>query len=236
MNEKVTKIFSKLVLSDKKMKIKLLGDSITHGVGGTGFLQNGEDIAEGFKRNPDGYCWAKQFKEYMEEHYNCTVTNNACTGTKIEFIIENFNTLVDEDDDIVFCTIGTNNRSQYFTDAPKRTKKEQMELVYNNILTLSKMFKETKKDVIFVANIPASPKNEKDGENYWRILHMNDINDLYLKASFECDFPFISLYKEFLSYCDMKDISIDSLLDDGLHPNDKGYDIMFKLIMKETGL
>ena len=237
MNTAIAKIMSKVVLSERTVKIKLLGDSITHGVGGTGFEQNGEPIAAGFARNKDGYCWAKMFKEYMESQFNCTVTNNACTGTKIEFIIDHFNELVDKDDDIIICTIGTNNRSQYFTDAPKRTRREQMEMLYNNIIKLHGMFKDSAKDVIFVANIPASAKNEKDLADFWRIIHMNDVNDLYMKASAVCNFPFISMYSLFLEYCDVKGINFESLLcDDGLHPNDEGYDVMFTLIMRALGI
>ena len=37
-------------------KIKLLGDSITHGVGGTGYCTNGEVIVDNYARNPNGYC------------------------------------------------------------------------------------------------------------------------------------------------------------------------------------
>ena len=65
---------------------------------------------------------------------------------------------------------------------------------------------------------------------------MCDVNDLYLKASFEYGFPFISMYNAFMNYCEMKNITVDSLLKDGLHPNDEGYDVMFKLIMDEIGI
>lgn len=236
MNKDIAKIMSKVVLAERTVNIKLLGDSITHGAGGTGFEQDGEPIVEGFARNKDGYCWAKLFKEHMESQYDCTVTNNACTGTTIEFIIDNFNQLVGSEDDIVICTIGTNNRHQHFTDAPKHTKREHMEEFYRNIIKLYDKFQEAGKDVIFVANIPASAENEKDGSDYWRIFHMNDVNDIYMKASVVCNFPFISMYSKFLEYCDLKGITVDSLLADGLHPNDDGYDVMFKLIMKELGI
>ena len=64
---------------------------------------------------------------------------------------------------------------------------------------------------------------------------MNDVHDLYVKASIECGFPLIRLYTLFMKYCEQRDIVIDSLLADGLHPNDAGYDVMFKLIMDEIG-
>ena len=236
MNKDAAKIFSRVVLARDTVKIKLLGDSITHGVGGTGFCQNGEAFIEGFARNPDGYCWANRFKARMEQRYNCKVVNNACTGTNIEFVIKNFSTLVDEDDDIVLCTIGTNNRHQGFKYAPKHTKQEHMAAFYEKILVLADMFKEAKKDVIFVANIPASEKNEQDGADYWRIFHMNDVHDMYLKASLELGFPFISMYNAFCDYCKKENVTVDSLLGDGLHPNDKGYDVMLSLIENELGL
>ncbi|MBQ2376785.1 MAG: hypothetical protein II297_00125, partial [Clostridia bacterium] len=121
-------------------------------------------------------------------------------------------------------------------NGPKHTKQEHMDIFYNSILKLYDMFKVAKKDVIFVANIPASAENEKDGQDYWRIFHMNDVNDLYMKASVACGFPLISMYSLFLEYCELKDIRVDSLLGDGLHPNDAGYDVMFKLMLKALGI
>ena len=236
MNRDAAKIFSKVVLSEKKIRIKLLGDSITHGVGGTGFKQSGGVIVDGYARNPDGYCWANEFKEYMESEFNCEIINNACTGTNIEFIINNFEKLVSKDDDIVLCTIGTNNRHQYFKDAPKRSKEEHMTRFYNNIVKLGNIFKEKNIDFVFVANIPAAQANECDGEDYWRLFYMKDVNRMYLKASAEEGFPVISLYSLFVDYCESNGITVDSLLCDGLHPNNEGHRVMFKLLVKEIGV
>ncbi len=236
MNQSTTRLTAKLILPDHTIRIKLLGDSITHGVGGSGFQQDGEPITAGFARNPGGYCWANLFRDYMEAQYDCRVINNACTGTSIEFILHHFDELVSEDDDIILCTIGTNNRHQYFSTGEKHTKREHMEQFYRNILALHTKFLEAGKDVIFIANIPASASNELDGPDYWRIFHMNDVNDLYLKASVECGFPMISFYEAFMEYCEEYNITIDSLLADGLHPSNEGHRIMFRLLMRELGL
>lgn len=238
MNREIQKLFSQLIMSEKPVKIKLLGDSITHGVGGTGFVQNGEPIAAGFRRNPDGYCWAKQFKEHMESRYNCIVTNNACTGTTIQFISEHFDELVSADDDIIICTIGTNNRHQYHYEEPHRSADEQRQFVFHEINRLYDKFVAIGKaeQVVFMANIPASANDEKDGEGYSRLIHMPDIFELYTKASHERGFLMIPMYMLFMNYCEMRGISFDSLLADGLHPNDAGYDVMFKLLMDEIGM
>ena len=220
----------------KGMKIKLLGDSITHGVGGTGFCQNGEPIAHGFARNPEGYCWAKTFKEYVEKEYGAELQNNACTGTKIEFIIENFDTLVSEDDDLIICTIGTNNRHHLKETGYPRTREDMGEEFYNNVLKLNEMFNSRGKKVIFIANIPASEENERDRVEFWRVLHMDDINEIYKRAAKTAGFDFISMYDLMTEYTSSHGIKIDDLLCDGLHPSDKGYDVMFELIKAALGV
>lgn len=220
----------------RHVNIKLLGDSITHGVGGSGFEMNGDEICCGVRRNPDGYCWAKTFKEYMETQYDCTVTNNGIGGITIEFIIEHFDELVDEQDDLIICTIGTNNRHQYHADGPKRTYEQHKKRFYDFIFQLHGMLKAAGKDFIFVANIPAAASDELDGPTFWRIMHMNDIDELYKMAWCDLQFPFISLYDLFNAYCEEHDRTVDSLLMDGLHPNDEGYDVMFSLLKKELGV
>ena len=214
------------------LHVKLLGDSITHGVGGTGFCQDGEPIVREFARNPNGFCWAKLFKEHLERNYRCSVVNNACTGTRIEFIIDNFDTLVEDNDDFVICMIGTNNRHQYMNTGAQKTREEWGFAFYQNILKLNAMLMAKNKKVVFMANIPASAGNEKDGADYWRILHMNDINDIYKRASAQAGFSLVSLYDLFSEYIQEKGITVDALLTDGLHPNDDGYQIMYQLLVK----
>lgn len=52
----------------------------------------------------------------------------------------------------------------------------------------------------------------------------------------QCKIPLISLYNKFNEYCHTNNIEINTLLADGLHPNDAGYDIMFNIIMSEIGI
>ena len=98
------------------------------------------------------------------------------------------------------------------------------------------MFLETKIPVILMANIPASEKNEQDGADYWRILHMCDINDTYKKLAKESGATVVSLYDAFSEYCKENKIAVDSLLCDGLHPNDEGYKVMYNLIIRAFGV
>lgn len=236
MQNTPAQIMQRLLKEKPPPRIKLLGDSITHGVGGTGFQQNGDPIVESFARNPDGYCWAKKFAEYMDSVYGATVLNNACTGTNIQFVIKHFDTLVEAEDDLILCTIGTNNRHFYFKNGDKPSREALGKAFYENVLKLHQTFKDHGKSVIFMANLPAAASNEKDGKDYWRILHMDDINQIYKKAAETAGFPLISMYDLFSDYCKENALTVDELLCDGLHPNDRGYDVMFELLIKELAL
>lgn len=227
------KTISREIKAKRIARIKLLGDSITHGVGGTDFCQNGVQIVNGYSRNPNGYCWANLLKGYLESKYNCLVFNNACTGTNIEFIIGNYEKLVDKEDDFIICMIGTNNRHQLKSDGERQERESFAKDFYEKILLLNNRFKKENKTVLFMSSIPASKQNEEDGDVYWRILHMDDINAIYKAAFTKSNFLFVSLYDLFNEYLKENQITCDALLCDGLHPNDEGHRIMFELIRKE---
>lgn len=230
-------VFNKVLSSKENIRIKLLGDSITQGLGGVGFEQDGEPIVAGFARNPNGYCWANLFTKYMKEKYSAEVVNNACTGTDIQFIIKHFDTLVEESDDIIICAIGTNNRNYYhgqWVHTP--TREEYGEAFYNYILELNDMLKAKGKEVIFVANTPVRPRMEADGPTWIMLLHMDDINAIYKKAAEKAGFSLISLYERFNEYCDQNNVDPEPLYWDGGHPSDLGYDVIFKLMVEELKL
>ena len=231
MQKNVVDIFARVLKEKNEVKIKLLGDSITHGVGGTGWKQSGDIIVKGWAESPDGYSWANLLRDHMKEKYGATVVNKACTGTNIGFIIQHFSELVDSDDDLIVCTIGTNDRHQYFRSGEKPDKENFLKELYGRIKVMYDMFKNTGIPTIFVANIPASEKNERDGAEYWRILHMSDINESYKKLARECGASVLSLYDLFSDYCRENNACVDEFLCDGLHPNDKGYKLMFDLLV-----
>ncbi len=145
-----------------------------------------------------------------------------------------FDSLVSDDDDIIICTIGTNNRHQHRNEGVRRTREEQMRFVYEKILALNEKMKNSGKDYIFVANIPAD--NEEDTPDAWRIIHMNDIHNLYVKAACEHGFAFVDLYTLFSEHCEVHGRTVNSYLADRLHPTDEGYEVMYKLLMKEFGI
>lgn len=211
--------FSKII--QNPVNIKLIGDSITAGVGGTGYnatsTGGGEKIINQIYTNVLGYCWANLLKEYWESKFNCTVNNYGWSGIASQSIITYWNNLIKETDDIIICTIGTNDRA----DCANITEFiNKLEKIYLKAIQSSKQ-------IVFIANIPASIANETNGT---KNFHMEDVEHAIRYVTDKYNIPFVNLYKLFMDYCTYTGTTIDSYLSDGLHPNDAGYNVMFNLI------
>lgn len=234
-------------------RICLIGDSITQGLGSSGFQQydavidgktynvrgngpNNPNATSDYKIGEylwtsggrrwyealDGNGWAHLFKNYMNEKFKIIVRNFGMSGidsNDLKYFINNFMDTAYNFDCIVLM-IGTNDR-QY----------DNLESFYTNINDTIKTIKNYGKDLIIMACIPTSIENEKEFR-----IHMEDIYNTLRYVSCENKIPFISVYNLFIDYCSNKGITIDSLLSDGLHPNDKGYQVMFQLISNAMGI
>ena len=143
-------------------------------------------------------------------------TSNAATAS----------TRYSEDDDFVIMQYGTNDRHTLFT--PEQT--------YQNLVTAVNLVTETYgADVILMCSCPASEQYESS-ETVTRYFHMWDVRNAVAKASEHFLMPYIDNYDAFLRYADSHNLTIDELLADGLHPNDRGYKVMFENIMRTLGL
>lgn len=210
------------IFSGTNTKIKLVGDSITHGMGGTGFNQNGEYIGSFFGnkyyRNPNGYCWAKLFKDYLESKFSCSVTNNAVSGTSFKELNDAFTSLVSDSDDIVICMYGTNNR-------------DSLSSMPAWIQSVINKFNDLSVDLIIMTPISASVTDETKRTN-----HIEDMCNTIKKLCIKNNVVFVDTNQIMLDYCEYRDISIDTLLADGLHPNDNGHLILFNAVCKSLGI
>ena len=228
---KMIRDFSKLMLNG--CKVKLIGDSITAGQGGSNFnsdfnTSGGELITDkiwskSWYTNDTGHCWANSLRDYLTQKFGCTVKNFGCPGIGVDQMILAIDDLVREDDELVICMIGTNNRHNM-----------QLTEFYSKLKQIYEIITVTKgKKCIMMSCMPASVENELSSN---RIFHTEDIDNMYFKLSCEKNVEYISIYKEVMKYCDTKGIDVDTLLNsDGLHPNDNGYNVMFKIVCNALG-
>lgn len=238
---------------DYNYRICLIGDSITQGMGSSGFHQydaviNGVtyNVRGNGPNNPnatsdykigeylwtdggrrwyealDGNGWAHLFKNYMKEKFNIIVRNFGMSGINSGDLKNFINNFLDTkfNFDCIVLMIGTNNR-----------EKGSLESLYADMNDTIKTIKNYGKDLIIMACIPASIENEKTFR-----VHMEDVHNVLRNVSCENKIPFISVYNLFIDYCSNKGIKIDTLLSDGLHPNNEGYKVMFQLISNAMGI
>ena len=296
--------------SNRKIKIKLIGDSITQGAKGTGQDKSGKLILKSgisidksghtitvddgevgdkiseWYINVNGHCWANSLKAYLEKKYNCEVVNYGCGGFSSYNVINHIYELIEEDDDIIIVTIGTNDRTMIDTIHNKATS---IQTYTDNLQTIYDFCKGKGKKIIFMSNLPAGSRNEEaagempkspsealqyaskaafptTGDSskvyfdkstgiYWRWIqtggetisyayaevkhfHMEDVDAAINAFAYRNNIEYISMYQLFNDYCFMigEDAKIETYLADNLHPNDKGYDIMFYLLCKALGV
>ena len=226
--KQISDIASQLILSDRTLNVKIIGDSITAGVGGTGYATDGEIIYGAYRVNTSGHCWANSLKEYYESKFNVSVKNFGVSGRNSWDLLTNLGQIIHAEDDIIICMIGTNDRNNESRDGVLNSK----QTLYNNLKAIREYVKSRGKEIIFMSNIPASV----DNENLDKVFHMEDVDMVINKLASDYRFEYVSLYKLFIDYCKNNGVTIDSLLNDGLHPNDTGYDVMFYLVTNALGI
>lgn len=215
------------------VNIKIIGDSITAGVGGTGYNDTesggGDLIVSGRYENVTGYCWANLFKNFIEENYYCSVKNYGISGFDSANLVTFRSNLIQENDDIVIVCIGTNDRANASDSAWGGTKnvskiKRSLNAIYTYCLYRNKK-------VIFVSPIPAI-----NDSHITLARTASDIDHIFYQFAQEHNIEYVSMYKLMIQYLSDRQLDLNDYLDDGLHPNDSGYAMMFYLITNALGI
>lgn len=219
-------ILADLILTTEAKNIVLIGDSITHGMGSSDFAQSTDPDDFLFNagsfpqyRNYGVKCWGGMLKTYLEDKFNCSVTNNGASGATSQQLVDNWDAIVSADDDVIICMIGTNDRGRTLSNT------------YQNIVAIYERAQANGQRVIFMAAPPTSVENEAQ----FTVCHMEDIDNLYSYANNALNVGYVSIYKEFLNYCRDTGTEVDTLLADGIHPNDTGYRLMFEIVLEALG-
>ena len=65
---------------------------------------------------------------------------------------------------------------------------------------------------------------------------MEDVNHIISRFAEDNNLQYIDFFEPFYDYALARNIEIDELFADGLHPNDDGYYVMYRIFMKSIGL
>lgn len=94
-------------------KIKLIGDGITAGCGGSGYANAGKIFISNGNltryENLYGICWGNFLKYRLKKEKNIDVDNYGCSKYTSMLLLLSLDKLIKEDDEFVICMIGTND-------------------------------------------------------------------------------------------------------------------------------
>lgn len=226
-------IMMKIYNDEYPYVIKFIGDSIVAGYGGSNF--NNTEPGEGNLiygnnySNIKGYCWVNLMGQYLLDKFgHVEYYNYGVNGIGSDVLLSKMSTLINEDDNLIICAVGTNDRVEG-KDAYTGVTKD-LNSIYKNMVGIYTYAKRVGKEIIFISPIPSS-NDDEEGRTY----HTEDIANLYTKLSVEFGIEVIDMHKLWSEYLDEMDIPTDMLLCDGLHPNDEGYQIYFRKICRALG-
>ena len=132
-----------------------------------------------------------------------------------------------KEDDFVLIQYGTNDR---FTNTSANS-------TYTNLKSICEMLtKDYAAKPILLCSCPASETQETTSSSVTYYYHMKDVRNAIARLSADLGVPFVDNYGAYIKYAEQHDITINDLLVDGLHPNDKGYRVMYANIMETLGL
>ena len=211
------KVIGQNISGKKYTNIKLLGDSITDGYGGTNY--NGSQSSSP-STNTEGYCWANSFKDFLHDRYNINVINKGMYGTKASGIYNNITNVVSDTDDLVIYLTGTNDRVLSDLTSYKDSVKGIITYVKNKGV-----------DIIVMSGVPATEANDKNFAH-----SMQDMDDVVKIICSDTNTPFISMYQEYVNYCETHSVDITTTFYDHCHPNNLGYYIIFVSLCKKLYL
>ena len=211
------KVIGQNISGKKYANVKLLGDSITDGYGGTNY--NGSQSSSP-STNTEGYCWANSFKDFLHDRYNINVVNKGMYGTKASGIYNNITNVVSDTDDLVIYLTGTNDRVLSDLTSYKDSVKGIIAYV-----------KSIGADIIVMSGIPATEANDKNFAH-----SMQDMDDVVKIICSDTNTPFISMYQEYVNYCETHSVDITTTFYDHCHPNNLGYYIIFVSLCKKLYL
>lgn len=202
-------------------KVKLWGDSETAGVGGSGYSPNGDVIYGTYRVNADGHCYANEVKKYLEDNYGCTVVNYGISGLKSSQLVSNLDNLYSDDDDIIMCMIGTNDRKDSGGDVTLETN---LQVIYEYVMAKGKK-------IIFLSGNPVLDFDDQNGKYFT----MSKVNEIINKVCTKNGIDYIDIFSEVTDYIEARNNVLESYTVDGVHPNDIGHDVVAYLVLKKLG-
>lgn len=211
----------------KPLTIAFVGDSIIEGYGSSDYNggasgTSGHLIPNNVKtwyRNTGENCWVNKIINHLTTNYsNVVAVNNGIGGLRVSQVCANLPTIAVDDfgnkADVVIFSAGINDRNESDKD--------------NSITSCIKSTKDwcdrNNIQLIVLTNTPLM-NTVKPNNDY-------TVSSAIKKACKMYNIPCVDLFSNVIYYIEDKNISLASIMNDNLHPNDAGYEIIYRLVKK----
>ncbi|GKV69237.1 hypothetical protein NCCP2716_17350 [Sporosarcina sp. NCCP-2716] len=219
--------------SGRVTSVKLIGDSISAGMGADGFsvpedariiLKDGAYVYREASAEADS--WANAFRRYVQQPEfgqpgDIDFFNAGVSGKTAKWALERADLLLKPDEDVVFVMIGTNDRLIGSLEDYERTVRKLLEKA------------DAQSELLVVM---APPPSVNAIANYR--FAPESINNVLKRISLEKGYLFISQFDGMNTYlAEHPDVSYSDLMEtDSPHPTSRGYAVMWETIRQALKL
>lgn len=217
------------IRSKEKIDIFLCGDSITAGVGSSGYnTNNGALILTDtsnhsyYEANHISNSWANLFRRFITRlNSNNTFFNGGIEGKHVNFFEENKNAYITTNKDVIVCMLGTNDRGEY-------ENVEEFRVGYTEYLE----FLDSKCNFLIVMTpTPLNADYDKQ-ENFTQYEGVQAVREICKEKNYFLIDNYTNIYE--MAY--LKNFREIDIMSDSAHPNDKGYSLIWENIKTSLGL
>ena len=207
------------------MTIICFGDSITYGNwdpegGWVGRLRNYLDT-----KSLGAYEGADLYSKFYTLTYNQGIPGDTSTGLFARFETELIPRFNPDEETIILFAIGINDSRFYRSTGKHET---DLETFGQNIWDMWEIARGYSEDIAFIGLTPVD--EDRTNPLYWETdaVYKNEYIEKYDEVIREfCDYrkiPFIDIFSK------MKNMNLHELLEDGIHPNGKGYEVIEEIV------
>lgn len=222
--------FSRKLEAGEIKNIKMIGDSITVGVGSWSYQSDNKsaiiltDSDGRTYREPSSkiWSWTNFFKKYINTfHPDVSFDNYGIGGKSAKWFNERKNKLISDNEDVVFIMLGTNDRWDVSSIGEYKSNLEELLYYVSN-----------RSNLMYVISPPPALNDDRF------IFGMSDVNDAVEKICRDNGYILISQYKNIINFSNKENVPLEKLLqtNGGSHPIQKGYNQMWLYFQKTLGL
>lgn len=223
---------SKRLQNGEVTKIKLVGHSVVEGLGALGHnVPGGNPIIfyDGVNIYREGdytcRCWANYFREYVGANFpTVSFVNAGIAGKTVEWGLANAKYWIDNNEDVVFVMLASNDRITSNLSAFKSNTEKFLKYVHDRSETM-----------IVLTENPATDDYDEAGVAY-RNFSTDAIDRVLTQICIDNKYSHISFYREMNQY--ITETNDKHLMEyyQSAHPNDAGHLVMWNILQNKLGL